>query len=87
MLVIVYMKSQGMTHKMIALVCNVSLNSVTNFIKLYNQSGLQGLRSFDYRKPKSQLEAYSSSIEEEFEKNPFLTTAAQAGAKIQEITG
>lgn len=83
---VVYMKSQGMAHKMIAIACHVSLNSVTNFIKIYNQSGLNGLRSFCYRKPKSKLAAYSSSIEEEFKKNPPLTSG-QAGAKIQEMTG
>ena len=82
---VVYMKSQGLPHKMIAIACNVSLNSITNFIKIYNKSGLEGLRRFYYRKPKSQLETYEASIEEEFEKNPPLNSA-QAGAKIEAMT-
>jgi len=83
---VVYMKSQGLAHKTIAIACNVSLNSITNFIKIYNKSGLKGLRQFYYRKPKSQLENHCASIEEEFEKNPPLSSA-QASAKIEQMTG
>jgi len=83
---VIYMKSQGLPHKMIAAACDVSLNSVTNFIKIYNQSGIEGLRQLYYRKPKSQLENYRTSIKEEFEKNPPLNSA-QASMKIEEMTG
>ena len=83
---VVYMKSQGISHKMIALACGVSINSVTNYIKLYNKSGLEGLRKLSYRKPKSDLEKYSTSIEEEFKKDPPLT-AAEAASRIEAMTG
>lgn len=83
---VVYMKSQGIAHKIIAIACKVSLNSVTNFIKLYNKSGLQGLRKLNYRRPKSDLLKYGTSIEEEFKENPPLTSS-QAAAKIETMTG
>jgi len=83
---VVYMKSQGFPHNTIAIACGVSLNSVTNFIKIYNKSGIKGLHQFYYRKPKSQLEKYRTSIEEEFEENPPLNSA-EAAARIEEMTG
>lgn len=83
---VIYMKSQGLPHKMIAVACNVSLNSITNFIKIYNKSGIEGLRQFYYHKPKSQLENHRTSIKEEFEKNPPLNSG-EAAAKIKEMTG
>ena len=83
---VMYMKSKGYSHNEISDVMDVHPNSVTNFIKLYNQSGLEGLQTLNYTGRESELEKFEDTIEAEFEKHPPLSSK-QAADTIYKMTG
>ena len=45
---VVYLKSQGLKHKEISRLCRLSKDSVTQYLKMYRDGGLEGLKKWDY---------------------------------------
>jgi|JI102314A1RNA_FD_contig_41_2819601_length_1859_multi_3_in_0_out_0_2 transposase len=76
----------GKAHREVALECGISTKSVKRYIKMYNESGLEGIRQLRYRGPKSQVDAYRSSLESSFRERP-VGSANEAAARIEELTG
>jgi transposase len=83
---VLWLKSQGLSHKQISKLSGVCDNAVTKYLRLYRQSGLDGIRKVNFYRPKSELENHSDSIEQYFRENP-VASLSEAVAKIEELTG
>ena len=70
----IYLKAKDYSHKDIADIMDIHINSVTNYIKMYQQGGLNQLKQVNYGTNKSQLDDFKISIEDDFRKNPPLST-------------
>lgn len=68
-----WLKSQGMPHKKIAQLTGVSVNVVTEYIKLYKQGGLEKLKEINFYRPESLLDQHISTIEAYFREHPPAT--------------
>ena len=53
----VRMKFLGYRHQDIADIMGCCRNTVGNYLRLYEESGLEGLKVLNYHKPKSALDA------------------------------
>lgn len=74
------------SHQQIAQIADISLNSVTNYIRLWNEEGYEGLKKVGYGTNQSKLETHSESLLAYFEANPP-HTANEAVHRIKELTG
>lgn len=83
---VLWLKSQGLSHKQICKLAGVCDNAVTKYLRLYCQGGLDGVRKVNFYHPKSELENHSDSIEQYFRENP-VASLSEAAAKIEELTG
>ena len=83
---VLYLKaSSRLSHQTIAYIVGSHADTVTDYIRYYNQGGLERICSFLYGTNKSKLEAHTSTLLNYFEKYPPLTSS-QACQKIQELT-
>jgi transposase len=82
----IYLKSKNYSHKDIADIMDIHINSVTNFIKMYQQGGLTQLKQVNYGTNKSQLNECQTSIEEDFRKQSPQSTN-EAVQRIENLTG
>lgn len=80
------LKSQNLPHKEICRILAISGNTLRQYLKLYESGGLEALKQFRYRRPKSELEDFADVVEEALIENPP-ATMAQAAALIEEVTG
>lgn len=64
------MKYFGFKHEEIGNVIGCCRNTVGNYLNLYEESGLEGLRVLKYHKPKSKLDRHSAKVEASFRENP-----------------
>jgi transposase len=83
---VLWLYSLGKSKREIAVLANVSENTVRKYIKDYLEGGIEKLKEINFYQPKSQLENYQDSIEKYFQKNPPMSWK-EAGAKIEELTG
>ena len=65
---VVYLRKKGYQRKEIAQIARIDEDTVTNYTKKYDESGLQGLLEENYHQPKSQLEPYTEQLKELFKK-------------------
>ena len=70
----------------IALIAGVSTRSVFDYIRMYNEGGLDKILEINHYSPTSKLEEYSDIIQAEFEKNPP-TSIREAKHRIASFTG
>jgi transposase len=83
---VLWLKSQGLSHKQIAKLAGVCDNVLTKYLRLYCQGGLDEVRKVNFYRPKSRLAQYSESIEQNFREHP-VASILEAAKKIEEITG
>jgi transposase len=83
---VLWLKSQGLPHKQIAKLADVSDNALTKYLRLYRDGGLDAIRDVNFYRPQSDLEQHKVSIERYFLENP-VASIAEARAKIKELTG
>ena len=76
----------GYQRKEIAKIARIDEDTVTNYTKKYDESGLQGLLEENYHQPKSQLEPYTEQLKELFKKQ-LPHTVSQAIEMIDKETG
>jgi transposase len=81
-----WLKSQGLSHKQIVKLADVSINSLTKYLRLYRDGGLDAVRNVNFYRPESDLEQHKVTIEQYFLENP-VASIAEARAKIEELTG
>lgn len=83
---VLWLKSQGSSHKQISKLSGACDNAVTKYLRLYRQGGLDAVRMVHFYRPKSELEKHSDSIEQYFREHP-VASLSEAVAKIEELTG
>lgn len=81
-----YWTSEGYSRDKVADLCGIHRNSVKNYIKLYNKSGLNALKTFDYKGFESVLMGHRVTLETYFREHPP-RTAKEARFKVEELTG
>ena len=82
----VYLRKMGYQRKEIAKIARIDEDTVTNYTKKYDESGLQGFLEENYHQPKSQLEPYTEQLKELFKKQ-LPHTVNQAIEMIDKETG
>jgi transposase len=85
-LLAVKMHDLGVPHSKIAGVLDVSDDTVTNYLKLFRDEGIQGLLEDRSYKPASSVESFLQEISASFAASP-VATASEGGARIEELTG
>lgn len=83
---VVHLKSQGLSHKQIGKICNVTQPTVRSHLRTYFSQGIEGLKTFCVQKPRSELHSHRTSIEEEFRSRPP-ATVPEAADRIEQLTG
>ena len=58
---VVYLRKKGYQRKEVAEIARIDEDTVTNYTKKYDESGLPGLLEEHYHQPKSQLEPYRAA--------------------------
>ena len=84
---VIYLLGIGIKdYGIIALIADIHRDTVTDYIKLYNSKGIDGLRELNIVGRTSELNPYKSTLEEYFRENP-VHTVSEAKEKIKELTG
>lgn len=83
---VLYLKSKGLKHNDILDICNISRATLSSYLKLYKNKGIEGLKEINYKGQPSELIKYTLEIKEHFKKFPPGSTS-EAQHKIEEITG
>lgn len=83
---ILWLKSQGETHQRIAELAGVSRPTVQRLLNLYEEAGLDGLRTFHWKGPPNALTPHRESLEKEFQERPP-HTVVEACKRIEDLTG
>lgn len=84
---VLYIKSQtNLTNSVIAQIVGLHRDTVTDYVKKYNQGGLACIYKVGYGTNESKIEAYSQSLLSYFESHPP-HTINEAREKIKELTG
>jgi transposase len=80
------LKYRGYPNQAIADILEISRNSVGNYLTLYQQSGLEGLKTLNYRGPVSKLEKHRPQVESSFRLHPP-RSVKEARERIKKLTG
>lgn len=80
------LKYRGYQNQAIADILEISRNSVGNYLDLYQQSGLEGLKTLNYRGPVSKLEKHRPRVESSFRLQPP-RSVKEARERIKKLTG
>jgi transposase len=83
---VLFLKSLGLSHTMICLICGVSPNTMRAYFKEYIEGGIEKIKELNFYRPQSLLATYSSSIESHLKSNPPVSIS-QAVAMIEQLTG
>jgi transposase len=83
---VVYLRKKGYRRKEVAELLRIDEDTVSNYTKNYDESGLPGLLEENYHQPKSQLEPYTEQLKELFKKQ-LPHTVNQAIEMIDKETG
>ena len=83
---VLWLKHNQLAHKKIAKLAGVSVNTVTKYIRMYKDEGIQSLRQVNFYSPQSKLIVFKTSIEAYFTEHPP-ASIKEAMDKIEKITG
>lgn len=83
---VLWLKSNGVSHALIAQLGRISENTMREYFRLYEQGGVAKLREVNFYHPQSQLNVHISTLEEYFKEHP-VATIKEAQSKIKEMTG
>jgi len=81
-----WLKSQGLQHKEIARLADISPNTLRSYLWDYAEGGIQKLKEVNFHQPKSQLESHKTSIEEHLREHPP-ASIPEAVHKMEQLTG
>jgi len=85
-LLVIRMHDLNVPHSVIAGTLNVSLDTVTNYLKLYEENGTRGLLENRYYQPVSRVEPFLDEIRQSLDNEP-VSTVKEAAARILKISG
>jgi len=81
-----HLKSKGLPNQQICNILDICPNTLLGYYKMYNEGGVDELRTLKFNRPQSQLVAHKDSLEQYFTENPP-SSISEAAAKIKELTG
>ena len=81
-----WLKSHDLPHAQIAKLVGVCENTLRDYFDLYQQGGVEHLRTINFHRPESELCAHISSLETYFKEHPP-ATIKKAQNDIETITG
>jgi len=61
-----WLKSHGLSHKEICRLTGISLNTLRNYLRAYQQGGIEALNKIKFHQPESELSQHTTSIVEYF---------------------
>lgn len=82
----VFLKSQKLSNETICVIMGISGNTLRNYLKDYQEGGIEKLKEIKFNQPKSELEKHRETLEECFRKTPP-ATINEAVNRIETITG
>ena len=82
----VYLKSQGLLHRDITTIVQISEPTLVSYLREYEAGGVEQLKMLNFYRPQSQLKQHQEQIETYFRAHPP-KTLAQAASKIEALTG
>ena len=80
------LKSEGLPHHQITRLLGVSENTFRDYLRQYQDGGIERLKEIRFRHPRSDLDEHRESLQAYFEEHPP-ATVNEAAAKIEELTG
>lgn len=80
------MKSGGFKHKDICKFMGISLNTFREYLREYQEGGIERIKQVRFHKPKSQLDNHIDTLENYFREHP-VASIKEAMNKIEELTG
>lgn len=80
------LKYRGYENQAIADILEISRNTVGNYLSLYEQSGLEGLKTLNYRGPVSKLDKHQPKVEASF-RQQAPKSVKEARERIKKLTG
>ena len=80
------MKSHGFKHKDICKFMGISLNTFREYLREYQEGGIERIKEVRFHKPKSQLDNHIDTLENYFREHP-VSSVKEAMNKIEELTG
>jgi len=83
---VLLLKSNGLSHKKIAHITRVSVNTITSYVHAYHEGGIERLKQVNFYRPRSPLYDHSATIEAYFIEKPP-TTIKEAVDIIAKLTG
>lgn len=83
---VLLLKSKGMKNKDIEIFADVAPNTITSYLKMFKEGGIDKIQEVSFYKPGSKLEKFSMTLKEYFKEHPP-TSLLQAMKFIEEITG
>jgi len=83
---VLWLKIRKLSHEKVMEIAGVSKNTVTTYLRLYKEGGLEKLREIKFNKPESELKQHTSSLEAYFREHPP-ASAKEAMGRIEELTG
>jgi len=81
-----YLKSQGVSHTEIMKLVKVSTGGLTQWIRMYQEGGIEALKKIHWQGLDAPLNKHRSALEEYFKKHPP-TSVKDACTKIEQLTG
>jgi transposase len=81
-----WLKSQGLAHKDIGRLTNVSSTTLTDYVRDYQEGGIEALKILAFRRPRSDLEDHRATLESYFREHPP-ASVKEAMATIEKLTG
>lgn len=81
-----WLKSHGLPHAQIAQLVGVSENTLRDYLKLYDEGGVEKLKELHWHQPGSALDEHIVSLEAYFREHPP-ATVKEAQSKIETLTG
>lgn len=83
---ILYLKTLNLSHELISKAMSIHINTVTKTLNFFNSGGIEKLLEINYGTNKSELINHTSSIEDNFRKDPP-NTIKEAAHRIEQLTG
>jgi transposase len=79
---VLWLKSQKLSDQKIAKLAGISANTVTKYIRDYQEGGMDKLKEIKFNRPESELKKHQKTIEEYFELNPPATINEASSAEV-----
>ena len=83
---VLWLKSHGLAHELIAKLGGISENTMREYFQLYDEGGLEKLKEVNFYRPESELNVHLTSLEAYFREHP-VATIKEAQSKIKDLTG